>query len=211
MDRKFKILNQDDPAPDYETPLNIELSPNDAAATPITRYDPAAFCLPATDERGNFEKVDVRMPPDLRHQMLAIVNTKKFPYGSEKDLMRHAIVRHATWLHTLEQDIPYYVPNIEVVAQIERDRVKHELFIESIQTSMKALQHYIKGGVYSEARKYYLRVLEEVDKIRTECKEEYWGGRYRETLMAFLWLLHVPETIQEEREPHEEHGEFWME
>lgn len=124
---KFTVVPQD-PTPNYEEQsVSRLMSPPNAADSPHTsHWDPNSFIYPATDDRGAFEKVDVRMTPELRHQMLAIVAAQRFPYMSEKDYMRHALVRHAQWLHTLDHTIPYYLPSIEVIAQIERERVKRE-------------------------------------------------------------------------------------
>lgn len=74
---------------------------------PIAELD--TFIVPATDDRGVGEHMQLRMPPFVRRQIRVVLGSNRFPYLTEAALIRHAVVRHLYWLVQLRHSIPRHI------------------------------------------------------------------------------------------------------
>ena len=70
------------------------------------KYHAAEFLVPVSDQFGQNERVQVRMSPQLEHAIGSAIASRMFPYKFPADLIRHAVMRHLSWLQSLEPDLP---------------------------------------------------------------------------------------------------------
>jgi hypothetical protein len=63
-----------------------------------------------------------RCAPILERDLEILRDSKRFPYKTVSDIIRHAVTRHVQWLHRLEEDIPrHYMIGMEAVMEVMRD------------------------------------------------------------------------------------------
>lgn len=141
--------------------LEDESNPSSSVLT----LDPEDFHVPASDSHGHSTRLQFRTPKQVRAMMMEIVQTKQFPYRSDSDLLRHAIVRHLRWL----TDQGYLGANtiftIEAILEVARDDENHQQFIGSLEKLEERVVFHRSRGSVEAAKKMMMRVKELVGKM----------------------------------------------
>lgn len=135
--------------------------------------DPREFIVPASDGRGHSDRIWLRIQSGHDRQMSIVLNSKWFPYRSKGDIIRHAIVRHLSWLETL-------APMQSVTAQVDSilEMMREEEFNNEFKEVMSRLDdqvsHYLASGQVGRARSLVARVLSKVEQMpESEWKDSY--------------------------------------
>lgn len=55
-------------------------------------YDPSTFYIHSTDKRGHSKTVRFSMPPDHLHRIQNFIADRRYPYQTQQDFIRDAIV-----------------------------------------------------------------------------------------------------------------------
>jgi Arc/MetJ-type ribon-helix-helix transcriptional regulator len=143
---------------------------------PADNYSPDAFYTEASDKKGRGTPVNARIPPQVSHNIAALVQSGKIPqYETMSDFIRNALV------HQLHRDLErvndqlalrrlnmVILLNEEIRAQREHD--DYQQLMNLIET-----RHldFLNRGKAEESRLYLKGRLSEIDAIPERFQEDY--------------------------------------
>ena len=124
---------------------------------PLDQLD--SFIVPARDEKGGTIVVHVSLTPFMERQLKIAVASRRFPYLSVGDFVRHACVRHLYWLMDIRHTIPRHVHS-------DMEAVNNHLLDQELASQVESAYHrmdaiiasHLQSGFNMEALKLYLRV-----------------------------------------------------
>ena len=118
------------------TPSDIPFRDADTTIGEVPLDELDTFVVPGTDDRGNGEHMQLRMPPFIRRQIKVVLSSGRFPYLTEASFIRHAVVRHLAWLVSIRHSIPkHIIPALAAMLEVYRDdemRIQVEEVLEKI-------------------------------------------------------------------------------
>lgn len=141
--------------------------------------DEKDFHVPASDAKGHSTRIWARLSPDLDRQLATVFESKNFPYKSQGDLVRHAIVRHLAWLETISPlPLPSHLRRIEAVNELLRE----EESASDFEGIFHRLQIQVNGFVGSQNLVQAQSLISRVRHQITEMPESEWKQRYLQRL-----------------------------
>jgi hypothetical protein len=144
----------------------------------VRNMDPEDFHVPVSDSQGHSDRIQFRCMKQIKAMVMEIVQTKQFPYRTDSDLYRHAIVRHLHWLTDLGYLGQNTIFTIEAINQIMRDDELHQGFLSSISMLQDRVAYH-RANQDEESVAYMISaVKEEVEKL----PEGRWKRRYKEEI-----------------------------
>lgn len=133
-----------------------------------TAFDPSEFIVPANDTKGHSVPIHFRAASSVDRAIKQVVASRRFPYITPSDLMRHAIVRHLEWL-TEVADLPQCRSMISMM-KLEHDHIRREMeeatcteHFTLVQQSVRELLS--KPGGKREAQRMVARALSVVRQM----------------------------------------------
>lgn len=141
-------------------------------------YNPADFVIPASDHQGHSERVWCRIQPQHDRAISVIMKSGNFPFRTEGDFMRWAIVRAIAVCNQLEP-MPGFIGAADAITEI----LRQEAYLQEL-TSMFAkmetvINHHIATGANGEARKLLQTILGRIRAI----EEPYWKRKCEDDLV----------------------------
>lgn len=144
--------------------------------------DSKEFQIPAGDAKGHSVRKAFRMNPQMDMQIEMILGSKKFPYRTEGEFLRHAVFLHLRWIRE-QAEIPNSIlPQIEAIVEMVRIQEGNAQFGDVIAKIVNTVEVLIKGGHKSKASELVDDVLVQVEKI----KDSYWRDKYRREVIKLL-------------------------
>lgn len=141
-------------------------------------YNPADFVIPASDHQGHSERAYCRLQPQHHRAMGVIVGQRKFPFRTDGDLMRWAIVRGLKVLNMLEP-MPGFMGAADAITEI----LKQEMYLQELTAMFAKMESvmavHIANGAHGEARKLLTTILTQVRAI----DEPYWKRKCEDDVM----------------------------
>lgn len=110
---------------------------------------------PSSDNKGHSGRLSCRVPPPVARLVEALIASKRFPYSTVDDLVRHAVIRHLYALHAYDQTIPrtLYTAAFAIIRMVQ-DHEAQVAMRESIVRATQVLQELADEGDWPEvARK----------------------------------------------------------
>ncbi len=123
------------------------------------------FVIPASDHQGHSVKQGFRCNQAYVRRISVVINSKKFPYKTPSDLLRHALDRHLKHLSQLEPEIPVDMASIEVVNEIINAAQERIDFGKSFDKLSLTVQDLLVRAPKGEAKRLILEVLRKVDRM----------------------------------------------
>jgi len=136
-------------------------------------YDVAEFRTSASDAHGHGERVFCRVMPQIAQQFEVLVQSKRFPYRTKADLIRHALYRHVKWLEGLEPVKSVMSQVDATIAVLAEEEQQHE-FRGVLEKMSAQISNHISSGAEGEARRLVLKV----QALMREAPDCYWRNRY---------------------------------
>jgi len=141
----------------------------------IRKIDPEDFHVPTSDSQGHSTRFQFRGLKQMRAMVGEAIQTKQFPYRTDSDLYRHALIRHLRWL----TDLGYIGVNnifvIDAISEIARDDENHQQFMLSIGQLEERVRYHRREGSMEVAKQMVDRVKELIEKM----PEGPWKTGYR--------------------------------
>jgi len=148
------------------------------SANAIRNLDPEDFHVPVSDSQGHSDRVQFRCMKQIKAMVNEVIQSKQFPYRTDSDLYRHAIVRH---LHFLT-DLGYLGSNtifeIEAIMDVERDDELKQGFIASIEKLQDIINYHTRKGDKDSVAD----MVESVRKRIDQMPDGRWKRRYQEEM-----------------------------
>ncbi|MDA2934029.1 hypothetical protein MYX82_06770 [Acidobacteria bacterium AH-259-D05] len=146
-----------------------------------------SFIIPAGDDRGHSTRLQFRCSPAYGRRIDEVVQSKKFPYKTQSDFLRHALDRHLKYLNDLEPDLGLDMARIDVINRIINRQREEIEFMNSIESLNRNVQDLVAKGAHQKARATLREILKQVDQI----EDEYLRNSYRDEIQRrFGHLLH---------------------
>ena len=136
--------------------------------------NPDEFRVPASDAKGHTSRLWLRCQPGHANQIARVKDSKRFPYRSTGDILRHALARHLKWLESLPagKGIPSVTGAVDAILDLVRDEefaADFRLVFDKLGSRISA---HMGAGSLGEARRLLLQVLRHIDGM-PDC---YWRG-----------------------------------
>ena len=145
--------------------------------TELNSLDPVQFRVPASDAKGHATRLWFRCQPGHAHQLEMIIQTRRFPYRTKGDLLRHALVRHFHYLEAIAP-IPSVTAEVDAILEILRDEEFSSDFIFMFDKLGSQISKHIGEGSVGEARRLLLAVQNRIEGM-PDC---YWKDKYKSEL-----------------------------
>ncbi len=152
----------------------VSLDPNDFA----NHAQPDSFIIPAGDDRGHSTRLQFRCSPAYGRRIDEVVQSRKFPYKTHSDLLRHALDRHLKYLNELEPELKLDMATIDVINRIINLKREEIDFMKSIESLADTVHFFVKKGADQKARETLREILEEVDQVQ----DEYLRNSYKDEI-----------------------------
>ena len=133
--------------------------------------------VPASDQKGHSERLWFRCQPSLAAMCDQVVASRKFPYRTKGDLLRHALNSHLKWLQTQGASCSV-AGQVDTVMEVLRDEEYHADFLAVFDKLSERVAAHLAVGAQEEAA----RLIKVVQKHVASMPEGYWRDRYERTL-----------------------------
>jgi len=141
---------------------------------PENKPEPAEFIIPASDPKGHSARHWFRCIPAMARQTEQIIQTKKFPYRTKGDLLRHALHRHVSWLSSIEPMVTIS-GQVDAILEIMRDEEMNNDFALVFDKMKERIAQHLAIGSRREAARLVLTI----QNCIKEMPEGYWKDRYK--------------------------------
>jgi len=145
------------------------------------RVDPEDFHVPVSDTHGHSERFQFRGLNQLKAMVMEVVQTKQFPYRSDSDLLRHALVRHMRWLTDLGYIGKNSIFTADAIISITRDDEIHQEFVVSIDKLVDRVNYHRHHKDDEAADEMIETVWGLIEQLPEENR---WKKRYRDEMEA---------------------------
>lgn len=137
--------------------------------------DPAQFRVSSVDSKGHSIRAWASLQPMHLQTIDVLVQSKKFPYRTRGDLLRHAIIRHIHWLEKIYKPLNSVTGALDAMNALLRDAEFRQEFTEYLGRLNKQIESLVSEGDESAARRLLLETLRCVE----EMPEGYWKDKYQ--------------------------------
>lgn len=144
--------------------------------------DSVEFNQPPSDGKGHSTMLTARIPPYMAMEMEQIFASRKFPYRTESDMVRHAIVRHLRWLRSMQPIDSPYLPMLEMMMAVVRETDEQNRCRKMLDDAWAAIRSLAKEGHESKARGLIDTLLAQAEKMR----DPYWSEKYRKGIVDMV-------------------------
>ncbi len=145
-------------------------------AVPITfteedfQYSVEEFLCPGQDDRGTSHRLHFRVTPVTERALEVLRDSKRFPYKTVSDIVRHAVARHVAWLHQLETTIPkHFLAGLTAVDEVVRDSEIMTAVSETFRKLDANIQAHQSVGDDAEAIRVLSMARSQIAKI-PDCR-----------------------------------------
>ncbi len=136
--------------------------------------DPESFHVPVSDSKGHNQQVVFRCMPNLVEAMNIMVQSRKFPYNTISECIRHSIVRHLGWLEGFGNGVPSVTGQIRAINQIiheEERNIEFKGVLDKLREQVGCLR---RDGDDERIPQYVHAVLAAIKAM----PEGYWKRKY---------------------------------
>jgi len=136
--------------------------------------DPTEFRIGASDTKGHSARHWFRCIPMMARQVEQIIQSKKFPYRTKGDLLRHALHKHIRWLVDIEPMVTVS-GQVDAILEIMRDEEMNSDFALVFEKMGERINQHMASGSHREATRLLLTIKSCID----EMPEGFWQDRYQ--------------------------------
>lgn len=140
--------------------------------------DPAQFRVPSVDSKGHSVRAWVSLQPMHLQTVDILCQSKKFPYRTRGDFIRHAVVRHIHWLEKIYKPMASVTGALDAMNALLRDAEFRSEFTEYIAKLNKQIISLEREGDEQAARRLLLETLRCVETM----PDGYWRDKYLATI-----------------------------
>lgn len=147
-----------------------------------TNYPLSEWMVPATDSHGHSAKVFTRVPPAYKSLIGSILQSKRYPWETESDLVRVAVHRllNEVAKDLKRPDITSQQALLNSLVEMASREMEYNHFKETLEKLNQTVSELIANGAQPMAKKMIRAVAEQVEKF----EETYWRERYETELVS---------------------------
>lgn len=165
-DKKAKKAKKAAPSPDPNWKAGDETwEPVPCKMDPLDwSYSEPEWFTPGHNEKGQSIRFTLRMAPEMERSVDVLLQSRRFPYKTQGDLIRHAIYRHLFWLHRLEPDADRHIlVVIDGILEQLRDDETRQRVIEMFSSTEARIKHHQAQGNLDECVRLALNELSRLE------------------------------------------------
>lgn len=148
-------------------------------------YSEPEWFTPGHNEKGQSIRFTLRMPPEMERAVDVLLQTRRFPYKTQGDLIRHAVYRHLFLLHRLESEADRHIlVVIDGILEQLRDDEMRQRVVEMFSLTESRIKYHQSQGNFDECVRLALSELS-----RLEASQP---GHTRDTCIGILRRMMVP-------------------
>jgi hypothetical protein len=155
-----------------------ERKPRDEDESNIVEFpgglDPAQFRVSGVDSKGHTNRIWASLQPMHVQTIDILVQSKKFPYRTRGDFVRHAIIRHIHWLEKIYKPLNSVTGALDAMNALLRDAEFRAEFTEYLGRLNKQIKSLVTEGDEQAARRLLLETLRCIETM----PEGYWRDKY---------------------------------
>ena len=140
----------------------------------MDKPDPDEFNIPASDTKGHNVRLWLRCIPMMGRMIEQIIQSGKFPYRTQGDLLRHAVHRHVNWLNQQEQ-VTSVAGQVDAILAVMKDEEMNNDFNLVFSKLDDRISQHISAGENPEAVRLILVIQNHINQM----PDGYWKKRYR--------------------------------
>ena len=127
-------------------------------------YDADDFIIPSSDEKGHSVRLGFRAPPGYSRRIDVCIASKKFPYKTSSDLLRHALDRQLKWL-AKQGDLDLEMTRLDLVNDLIRRERELLDFADSFRRLGDTVTELERRGAGKEAKALLMNVLKQLSEM----------------------------------------------
>jgi len=131
------------------------------------------FRIPATDTKGHSSRLWLRCIPSMARQVEQIVQSKRFPYRTKGDVLRHALHRHVNWLNR-HGKVNSITGQVDTILEIMRDDEANHDFRVVFDKLADRIAAYLREQERGEAMRLILAVQNHIANM----PDGFWKLKY---------------------------------
>lgn len=141
---------------------------------------------PAADNKGHSAKLQVRVPPAVAREIEIIFQSKKFPYLTQEDLLRMAVIRLIYTLHRWDGSMPRTVlASMDAAMRSAKDLQTRMAIREFMDDLRQCCVELAEENAFSEIRQRCLAAKHYLD----QCPQDsVWTKKARRELREITTL-----------------------
>lgn len=147
---------------------------------PNFQHSSDEFVIPASDEHGHSVRAQFRLPQQLFEWGSQIVNSRKFPFQRDADLMRYGYYLACVQLCRIDNKVPDFQGAIDRAAAVVRKRMYGVSLLKHVDQLAIEIDDLVKYEAWGEI--IYMLAGEHRAADRATRKEPYWGQRWKDEL-----------------------------
>jgi len=157
----------------------------DAGEIPLDQID--SFVVPAQDQNHVSESVHFRIPPYLKRYAKILVSSGRFPYLDIEDLIRHAILRHITWLCSIRTTLPFHIRiGLAQQAEVCADDEMRMQVEQAFARTEERIKYHMARGDQAEVIRLLNMVKQRMDQVHTSARMREWKERFEKSYGQYL-------------------------
>jgi hypothetical protein len=145
----------------------------------MSELDEKDFFVAASDSKGHSDRVWFRIMPTYMRLVDEILTSKKFPYRTTSDVMRHALKRHVVWLQA-QSGVKSPMACLAATEDVLRKEYEVQAFQGILEKINGVIGYHVANGEFGEAARVYIQILAQLDQM----PEGYLRDRYMGQLHA---------------------------
>lgn len=131
----------------------------------------------ARDAQGHSARLWFTAQPGHARDLNSIVASKKFPYRTVGDVLRHALHRHLKWIQT-QHRFRSVMGQVEMLLEICREEDFGMDLRKSIEHIAGIINKHIAAGNQGQAIRFYLKAMGAVQGM----PDGFWQDKYKDEL-----------------------------
>lgn len=112
---------------------------------------------PAGNKYGHSASIAAKLPPELYREIQAFVQSGRFPYKTNSDLVRHAVLLQCRALAEMEPGVAQ-TDLTDVLIEITRIEIQSQRNLAVIDDAVIVLEDHLTRGRVDDARRFYANV-----------------------------------------------------
>jgi hypothetical protein len=157
----------------------VPLSVVPAKGTDEAKEPQESWYVGARDAQGHSARLWFTAQPGHARDLNSIVASKKFPYRTVGDVLRHALHRHLKWLYT-QGRFRSVMGQVELLVEICREEDFAMEMRKSVEQMAAILNKHVSNGNTGQAIRFYLKALGAVRGM----PDGFWKDKYKTELQS---------------------------